>query len=123
FLIRDPREMLTSLVRNLPRPRLADTGLPQQVEIFDAVRQRTGIVPPVVDARDVLENPRGVLTTLCEALGVDFLDAMLSWPAGRRASDGIWAKHWYDAVERSTSFAPYVPKSEPVPAALAGVYE
>jgi hypothetical protein len=29
---------------------------------------------------------------------------MLSWPAGRRETDGVWAKYWYDAVERSTGF-------------------
>ncbi len=29
---------------------------------------------------------------------------MLSWPAGRRATDGVWAAHWYEAVERSTGF-------------------
>jgi hypothetical protein len=123
FLIRDPREVLTSLVRVLPRPSLADTGLPQQVEIFRWVRDRTGAVPPVVDARDVLEDPRGTLGRLCEALGVAFLEAMLSWPPGRRPTDGIWAKHWYDAVERSTTFGPYVPKPDPVPDHLAGLYE
>jgi hypothetical protein len=30
---------------------------------------------------------------------------MLSWPAGRRASDGVWAPAWYASVERSTGFA------------------
>jgi hypothetical protein len=29
---------------------------------------------------------------------------MLAWPAGRRATDGVWAPAWYDAVERSTGF-------------------
>jgi hypothetical protein len=31
---------------------------------------------------------------------------MLSWPAGTRATDGVWAPAWYDAVERSTGFGP-----------------
>ena len=31
---------------------------------------------------------------------------MLRWPPGRRATDGVWAPAWYDAVERSTGFAP-----------------
>jgi len=31
---------------------------------------------------------------------------MLSWPPGPRASDGVWAKVWYDSVERSSGFAP-----------------
>lgn len=115
FLIREPREMLTSLVKVLPRPTLADTGLPQQVEIFHQVREKTGTTPPIIDARDVLEQPRAMLSTLCDRLGIPFQESMLSWPAGPRATDGIWAKHWYASVERSTTFGPYSPKNEPVP--------
>jgi hypothetical protein len=123
FLIREPREMLTSLLHFLPQPTLADTGLPQQVEIFDLVRERTGTTPPVIDARDVLENPRGVLGLLCDALGVAFTEKMLSWPPGPRDTDGIWAKHWYAAVEKTTSYQPYTPKPEPVPEQLHELQE
>lgn len=115
FLIRDPHEMLTSLIKHVPSPTLKDTGLPQQVEIVHFVQGKTGRVPPIVDARDVLESPRRMLEQLCGALGIDFLDAMLSWPQGRRKTDGIWAKHWYAAVEASTGFQPYRPKHESVP--------
>ncbi len=111
FLIREPREMLLSLVKNVPQPTLADTGLSQQEEIFDQVSQRSGSVPPVIDARDVLEDPPGVLSRLCARLGVPFLDCMLSWPAGSRETDGIWAKHWYEAVEKSTGFERYRPRT------------
>ena len=41
-----------------------------------------------------------------------YTDAMLSWEAGPRAEDGIWAPHWYHAVHKSTGFSPYVHKSE-----------
>lgn len=115
FLIREPAEMLTSLIKHLPNPTLADTGLPQQVEIVRLVQQQTGNTPPIIDARDVLENPRRMLGLLCEAIGVEFTEAMLSWPAGRRETDGIWAKYWYDAVKKSTQFGPYRPKNEAVP--------
>jgi hypothetical protein len=118
FLIREPREMLTSLVRNVPEPTIEDTGLPQQVEIFEWVRAKTGRIPPVLDAKDVLLDPRAMLERLCEALGVAFDESMLSWPAGRRESDGIWAKYWYENVERTTTFQPYKPKDEPVPPGL-----
>jgi hypothetical protein len=37
---------------------------------------------------------------------------MLSWAPGRRDTDGIWAEHWYNAVEKSTGFGP--PDTEPV---------
>ena len=123
FLIRDPREMLTSLVKNVPEPTLQDTGLPQQVEIFERVRGETDRVPPVLDARDVLGNPRRMLGLLCDAIGVEFTDAMLSWPPGRRDTDGIWASHWYQAVEASTGFNPYRPKPDPVPPQLAELHE
>jgi hypothetical protein len=43
---------------------------------------------------------------LCQACGLTFDEAMLSWSPGRRESDGAWAPAWYAAVERSTGFAP-----------------
>ncbi|MCL6501698.1 MAG: hypothetical protein K6T86_03360 [Pirellulales bacterium] len=118
FLIRDPQEMLTSLVHNVPEPELADTGLPQQVEIFELVRRKTGRTPPVLDARDVLEQPEALLRRLCDALEVEFLPCMLRWEPGPRPTDGVWAKYWYAAVEQSTGFQPYRPKPERVPPAL-----
>lgn len=121
LLIRNPREMLPSLARNLPHPRLEDTGLPQQLDLLRELRQRTGRTPPIIDSRDVLLDPRAMLTRLCAALGVSFLESMLTWPPGRRSADGVWAPHWYAAVEVSTGFEPYRPKTEPVPRALDGV--
>jgi hypothetical protein len=107
FLIREPDEMVASLLRTFPDAGLADTGLPQQCEIFDRVAERRGRAPPVVLASDVLKNPRAQLEALCGALGIPFLDAMLSWPPGRRDTDGAWAPHWYAAVEASTGFEPF----------------
>jgi hypothetical protein len=104
FLIRDPAPMLASLEEKLGRFDLDATGLPQQVEIFDDVIRRTGRVPPVVDAADLLAAPEAMLRALCAALDVPFSPRMLSWPAGPRTTDGIWARHWYERVERSTSF-------------------
>jgi len=118
FLVRDPAAMLVSLGRVLDRPLLEDTGLPQQVELFDRIRERTGIAPPVIDARDVLDDPAGTLSALCRRLGVPWTERMLSWPAGRRETDGVWAPYWYEAVERSTGFERRDPRGEPVPPAL-----
>ena len=123
FLIRDPAEMLTSLAHKLDDPLLEDTGLPQQVEIFESVRERTGQVPPAIDSMDVLTEPELTLGLLCDVLDVPFRREMLSWPPGRRETDGIWAKHWYENVEASTGFAPYRPKTEPVPERLAELHE
>jgi hypothetical protein len=123
FLIRDPREMLLSLVRVMPDARLEDTGLPQQWEIFELVSQQQGIIPPVIDAKDVLVDPRGQLSALCRVLEVPFQETMLSWEAGPRPTDGIWARHWYAAVEASTGFEPYRPRHDQLPAHLEAIYQ
>jgi hypothetical protein len=121
FLIREPREVVTSFVKVAGEPRLRDTGLPQQLEIFDWVRTRTQKTPPVVDSRDVLDNPAHTMRLLCASLDLEFTEAMLSWPPGPRETDGIWAKYWYDSLLKTTSFQPYKPKDEPVPPRLAGL--
>ena len=46
-----------------------------------------------------------MLKKLCLSINLPFDPAMLSWPAGPRADDGIWAAHWYNAVHKSTGFA------------------
>jgi hypothetical protein len=123
FLIRDPRAMVLSLTKKYEQATLAQTGLPQQVEIFEMVSREQAVAPAVIDARDVLEDPRRILGGLCDHLGIAFTDRMLHWPAGPRKTDGIWARHWYDAVEQSTGFKPYKPKDEPVPEALEPLCE
>lgn len=101
FLIRDPRRLLASYARVRSAPVLADLGLEQQAEIFAAFGG------PVIDSADILRHPAAALTALCDALGIGFDPAMLSWPAGSRPTDGVWAKYWYDSVWRSTGFGPY----------------
>ena len=123
FLIRDPADMLASFARIVPDPTLEDTGLPLQCELFDQVAGRTGRAPPVIDSRDVLENPAALLRRLCEALAVPYLEKMLHWPAGPRDTDGVWAPHWYAAVEASTGFAPPGPRRADPPPELAALYD
>lgn len=123
FLIRDPAEVITSYLKKNDNPSAEDLGFPQQREIFDWVRAHGGAVPPVIDARDVLQNPERILRLLCEAVGVAFDPAMLHWPPGLRASDGVWAKHWYGEVARSTSFQPYEPRATQVPERLREVHQ
>ena len=118
FLIRQPSEMVTSLIEFIPEPTIEDTALPQQTRIFERVRQQTGNTPPVLDATDVLQNPGKMLQRLCATLGIQFTDRMVKWPPGIRQTDGIWAKHWYAKVEHTTEFTPYRQKEEPVPTNL-----
>ena len=123
LLIREPNEMITSFIKIIPDPTPEDLGLPQQVELFEFIRARTGVPPPVVDSRDVLEDPSAMLGALCARVGVPFDEAMLAWAPGPRPEDGVWAPHWYASVERSTGFAPYAPKNEHVPDRLRPVLD
>jgi len=124
FLIRDPAEVITSYIKkNDVDLELEDLGFVQQAEIFNWVSQNTKQEAPVIDARDVRQNPKRMLEMLCEAIGVEFDEAMLSWPPGLRETDGVWATHWYSEVARSTSFQPYRPKNEPVPERMREIHE
>jgi hypothetical protein len=121
FLIRDPALVVASYVKSRAEVAPADIGLLQQAELFDAVAQRLGHAPPVIDAERFLKSPEAQLRSLCATLGVAFTPRMLNWPAGPRASDGVWAPHWYDAVWKSTGFEPWRDKRVALPADLAAV--
>ena len=107
FLIRDPEQVVASFTIQRPDAAAWELGFEQQARLFDHVCDKLGHAPPVIDAADVLKDPRSTLGALCAQLGIPFTDGMLHWPPGPRASDGVWAPHWYAAVERSTCFAPY----------------
>ena len=109
FLVRDPVDMLPSLTVQLPDATLADTGLEIQWQLVQEL-QANGQSPVVIDSRELLLDPDCVLNKVCDALDVPFHDDMLSWQAGAREEDGIWAKYWYDSVHKSTGFNEYRPK-------------
>ncbi|MCH8931284.1 MAG: sulfotransferase family protein [Proteobacteria bacterium] len=122
LLIRDPVEMLPSLAIQLPEAGLADTGLATQCELLERLGE-FGQQAIVLDSRELLKNPRAVLAKVCQKLAIPFAEDMLSWPPGPRTEDGVWARHWYYRVHRSTGFSPYRPKTEPFPAHLERLLE
>lgn len=115
FLIRDPAEMVASYAAKMEAASPEALGADIQVALYEEVAKGRAHPPPVIDAADVLRDPRGVLTMLCASLDLPFTERMLEWPKGARASDGVWEAHWYDAVRNSTGFAPYAPKRIALP--------
>jgi hypothetical protein len=107
FLIRAPEAVVASFTIQRPDAAAWELGFEQQSRLFEHVCARLGQAPPVIDASDVLRDPAGILGALCKRLDIPFSPRMLQWPRGPRASDGVWAPHWYAAVERSTGFAPF----------------
>ena len=122
ILIRDPVDMLPSYVQQVEAPSLRDTGYAQNVELLEEL-EGIGQAPPILDARETLLDPRRVLEQLCDRLGLAFDERMLSWDAGARPEDGVWAQYWYGSVHRSTGFEPYAPKTEPFPERLQPLLE
>ncbi len=122
ILVRHPRDMLASLSVQLPHCELSDTGLAESVELLDAILAEGGD-PIVIESQAVLEDPARVLFAVCERLGLESDEAMLSWPAGPKPEDGAWAPHWYDSVHESTGFAPYKPSGHPVPDRLGPILD
>ena len=104
FLIRHPARVIASYGVKRENPTLEDIGFRQQAELFDEVRAFGG-TPIVIDSHDIRDDPEKMLRKLCNAIGLAWDPAMLSWPKGGHADDGVWASHWYGSVWRSTGFA------------------
>ncbi|MDM7859087.1 HAD family hydrolase [Alteromonas sp. ASW11-36] len=108
FLIRDPAEVINSYTNARGICTSDDIGIIRQFELYETISALSGQNIPVVDCKDVLQNPQVMLPKICQALGIAFEPNMLAWPQGRRDSDGVWAEHWYASVEQSTGFSPRV---------------
>jgi hypothetical protein len=106
FLIRAPELVVASYARKNELREAHLLGFAKMADYFRRISDRLGAPPPVVDSNDILANPPGMLAALCVALGMVFDPAMLRWNKGPYPEDGIWGRHWYNAVEESTGFGP-----------------
>lgn len=109
LLIRDPKRIIASYSKVIKNPTIQDIGISQQYELFNKLSDKNQVAA-VVDAKELLLNPHGVLSQLCERLKLPFDAQMLQWEKGARPEDGCWAKYWYDNVHQSTGFQPYQEK-------------
>ncbi|TKZ15991.1 HAD family hydrolase [Shimia litoralis] len=104
FLIRHPARVAASYAIKRENPSLEDLGFRQQSELYDLV-ESWGQTPIVIDSHDIRDNPKAMIEKLCNAIGLQFEDNMLSWPEGGHKDDGAWAPHWYGSVWNSSGFA------------------
>ena len=98
-LIRHPARVIASYAAKREQVTVTDLGFGQQAEMFEKIGGT------VIDSSDIRNDPEEMLHLLCDVIGIDFDPAMLHWAAGPRSDDGVWAKHWYNAVHKSTCFA------------------
>lgn len=103
FLIRNPKNLISSFSKVIPNPTMLDIGLELEWEIFSFLKSNNKS-PIVLDSDEVIQNPERVLSDLCEYLEIPFSTKMLKWEPGSRKEDGVWAKYWYDNVHKSSGF-------------------
>lgn len=115
FLIRHPQEVIISYLKQSKIEGINDLGFLHQMNLFKKIKKITGDYPIVFDAKDILSDPKKYLRKMCEYLNISFSNKMLSWPKGRRGTDGVWSLYWYKNVIESTSFKPYIASNEQVP--------
>ncbi len=115
LLIRKPEEVILSYIKKYQITSITQLGYPQQNMLFNMLGESMSNSPIILDTRDILKDPAGMLKKLCARLTIPFYQEMLTWPVGRRESDGIWGKHWYGSVENSSSFQPYTKNKHIVP--------
>jgi len=106
FLIRDPKPVVKSYSLKMDSVTQDDIGIIRQFELYEEISAITGQDMPVIDARQFLADPQSGLRRLCDQCAIPDSSKMLNWPEGRRETDGVWASHWYGAVENSTGFQP-----------------
>jgi hypothetical protein len=123
FLLRDPAAVIASYARGRAEFTIQDIGFLEQVDLYDEICGWSETPPAIVLSNDILSNPEGYLRAVCDSVDIPFDKAMLNWPAGPRASDGVWAPHWYKTVENSTGFGPKRKESSIVPEAYQDMLE
>ena len=121
ILTRDPADMLPSYTRQVEQPTMRDVGYKMHLQLIRYLKDNNQPVY-IIDSKKVLMNPEAELTAMCDFLGIPIDRSMLSWHAGPRPEDGVWAKHWYHTVHLSTGFRPYQPKEKKIPKELEALY-
>ena len=122
LLIRDPGQLIASFAQVIDRPDMNDIGMRDQFNLFNYYAD-SGSRVTVLDTGELLKDPPGVLSALCESLGMPYSESMLTWEPGPRPEDGVWAKHWYANVHKSTGFAMQKTSSRPLPEHCWELYE
>ena len=112
FLIRHPAEVMSSYREKREAGTAVDLGYQRQRELYDMASRLNDDDALIIDAKDVLLEPRFMLGKLCDYFELPFDDNMLHWPKGLRQSDGVWASHWYNKVAESSSFVAWKEKRE-----------
>ena len=100
FLIRNPNKSIPSLVKAYKMCGFSsfpgNNGIEQLYSMFKTV-QLVDPSPVVIDADDLLMNPRVMMEQYCSATGLPFQETMLTWTPGIVSdwTDSAYYKVWH----------------------------
>jgi hypothetical protein len=107
FLIRHPANMLPSYFDKYPELTIEEVGYQQLLQLFEKVVQFTVVVPPIVDADDLVKHPKATVRAYCESVGIPFIPEALSWepPKDKIEAMSWWGRgSWHETVSMSSGF-------------------
>ncbi len=121
FLIRHPKDVITSYILKNQLNHINELGYPQQWKLIEYLRENKKDII-VIDSSILLENPQKILNEWCKNLNIEFYETMLSWEKGHYSTDGIWWKHWYNNVINTSQFELLDKKSNTIPNRYQDIY-
>jgi hypothetical protein len=104
FLVRDPREAISSHYAMKPTVTCPEIGYEWLWELFQLMWSAAGRPPLVIRAEDLLRDPAASVSAYCRAVGLPFLAEALHWAPGERPE---WQRHraWHLDAISSSGFA------------------
>lgn len=113
FLIRDPSESMASYShvrrKKYDKPHDNPLGLDTLCEVFDRVRDVTGVTPHVFESPNLLKNPEKGMSHLSECLELSYSEHMIQWDSVD-IEPVVWADKWYETLVLSEGIVPYTPR-------------
>lgn len=103
ILVRHPKKLITSFSKVIPNPTLNDIGVKKASELFMYLTKNNK-TPLVIDSDELMKAPKNYLAEMCRRLEIPLSEKMLTWKTGGNPADGVWAKHWYNNVHKSSGF-------------------
>ena len=121
FLIRHPKDVISSYIEKNKLLNVDELGYPQQYELIQYLKKNEKNIL-VIDSSILLKDPRNILNQWCRKLNIDFDARMLTWKKGSYLTDGIWWKHWYNNVINTNQFESFNNKSDSIPKKYQSIY-
>ena len=95
-MARDPERVLGSFAE-VVTPDMAETGYPELLQIVQELDEARAPLL-CVDANELAADAERTLRRMCAFSGIGWDEGMLSWDAGGRPEDGVWAPYWCESA-------------------------